>query len=787
MNSKPDDYYNNGLIEIARFGTDTVLKNNMTEKQQQKTKNRLKKKYTKLKRKIDRYVSSIRNKVVKCDPISLLSFCSDVFLMSNFGISSEFQLSKDNINDARLTEYIQSVIVSSTNKYKPSSKDPSKSFFRIQKDVSKLFDLIHIFYFSWGAKLEDLCPEYDEEIRKTIVESQFLFNVRGQRYQVYELEYFEKLLLPHNHIFTNLFNVSASEIINGIKKLQYSLTQGKMDAISDLEILIDKLFENDDQSAEAFCDDHQKERNSFVENFLGTKLRNVQDVTGWPEEFIKNLSWEIDECTDFFNEQEYSGWPIKDLPIQKRPFIKIDDQYYCFDYYSFVDNFYRSIQKAISRVSPEYKWSDVQKDASENMVSDVFSQILPGCTIHKENYYPKSNSTKNLIENDLLIEYDNALLIVEVKAGSFVYTPPITDFENHIRSYKTLIEKADHQCMNTYNYLKTKTSATLYTYDGTEKSSIDMSQINDIYMITVTIDNINDFAARAEKLNFLQLKCNAISLSIDDLMVYRDYFESPLIFMHFLKQRRQATQEEKLALNDELDHLGMYIKHNMYCLQLSNYPDDSVVHFQGYREELDEYFCSLYHPQLSREKPPLSVPGLMLTIINYLDKNDINNRVEIANYLLDFSTESKQQLCDTISYTINRQKQTKEMLAFSTAGLDNLSLRYTVFIEQPGIQCFTKEYKRNYVLSTLIWNDEKDRVMLDFVFDKKDIFVGLNYIKYTVYDIEDGERQALMEEGKNRAKLRMRLYLQKYGHINDNDTCPCGSSKTYGECCKIKL
>lgn len=133
MNSKPDDYFNNGLIEIARFGTDTVLKNNMTEKQQQKTKNRLKKKYTKLKRKIDRYVSSIRNKVVKCDPISLLSFCSDVFLMSNFGISSEFQLSKDNINDARLTEYIQSIIVSSTNKYKPSSKDPSKSFFVSKK------------------------------------------------------------------------------------------------------------------------------------------------------------------------------------------------------------------------------------------------------------------------------------------------------------------------------------------------------------------------------------------------------------------------------------------------------------------------------------------------------------------------------------------------------------------------------------------------------------------------------------------------------------------------------
>ena len=72
-------------------------------------------------------------------------------------------------------------------------------------------------------------------------------------------------------------------------------------------------------------------------------------------------------------------------------------------------------------------------------------------------------------------------------------------------------------------------------------------------------------------------------------MVYREYFDSPLIFLHFLKQRRQATQESKLALNDELDHLGMYIKHNMYCLQLNEYPDDAEIKFYGYREDLDEY------------------------------------------------------------------------------------------------------------------------------------------------------------------------------------------------------
>lgn len=69
------------------------------------------------------------------------------------------------------------------------------------------------------------------------------------------------------------------------------------------------------------------------------------------------------------------------------------------------------------------------------MVADIFAQMLPGCTIHTDNYYPQNGSLKNLAENDIIIVYNDVMLIVEVKAGSFVYTPPFTDFENHIKSY----------------------------------------------------------------------------------------------------------------------------------------------------------------------------------------------------------------------------------------------------------------------------------------------------------------------------------------------------------------
>lgn len=784
MEIKPDDYYNNGTVEMARFGRHTLLKNNMSREQHKKMMKRLKRKYPVLKKRIDRLVQALRKKISKCNPVNLLSFASDLALTSNLGISSEFQSTGNDIVVSRMTEYIQSVIVSTPTKYKETNRDQSKQFFKIKKDFEKLYRQIHIFYLALGAALEDMYPNYDEKTRRIMVESQFLYTVRGDRYQIFEVEYFEKLLRVHNDVFVQLFGMTSDEIIVGIKKLQHALSQGKLDAFNDFAVLMEEFFEQDALDAQKFSEIHMEENSQFVEKFMGTRLRNVIEVTGWNEKFVDALSFGVGECCEFFEKGEYAGWPIIDLPIQKRPFIKINNQYFCFDYYSFMDNFYRVIQKTVSRLKSDYRWADLQKEASENMVSEVFSEMFPGCVIHRDNYYPKNKSLKEMAENDLIIEYENVLIIVEVKAGSFVFTPPINDFDNHIRSYKSLIEKADHQCKRTYDYLCSEDKPFLYTEDGSPKTQLDMSKIVDMFMITVTIDNINDFAARAEKLNFLNLKCDAISLAIDDLMVYRSYFENPLILLHFLCQRRNATQEERLALNDELDHLGMYIKHNMYCLELSDVPEGTEIMFQGYREELDNYFCSLYHSELTPKKPELEIPQRLLEIIDFLLTSEIANKVEISNYILNFSSDARETLVSGIDYALKRQLETGWMLAFGASGEGDNSLRYTVFVEQPNINVFTEEYKKDYVLSTLLWNKENDRVMLCLSYNVDGKLIDLGFTKFDTVDVQEMDVRKLIEQGEKRARMRVQAYMNSHGSIDDEEWCPCGSGKKYIECCK---
>lgn len=784
---KPDDYFNNGEFEIARYGKHVRMKNIMNITQHESYVKRLASSYDGIKDEIDKLVIKIREKVTSCDPVLLLSFAADSVFQSMLGKSSEIQSGSDDFGTQRMTEYIQSVLVSSPNKYVVSDEknDPSELFFSIHEDIDELYNKINTFYMSWGMCIRDKHPEW-EKYASTVMEAQLLYLVRGQRYQVFEIEYFEKLLIPHDNIFRQLFSISAADIVEGIKNLEYSLSQGKADAINNLLEMFDDFRENAGDDPEKYIENKREDHYKLTDDLFGSQLRDVVEVTGWDEKFIEELSYGLNQDACFFSPSEFSGWPIIDLPVQKRPFIKITGKYYCFDYYTFMDNIYRILQKTVKRLAESYLWADIQKEASEKMVEDVYKQILPGCVIHQNNYYPINKSWERAAENDLLILYEGVLIIVEVKAGSFVYTAPITDFESHINSYKSLIEKADWQCQRTFDYLFSENNPKIYDQDHNPKTQIDMKKINDVYMMTVTIDNINDFAAKAEKLNFLNLRSKAISLSIDDLMVYRTYFDSPLIFLHYLKQRRAATQEGKIALNDELDHLGMYIKHNCYSLQVAEIPQNTLSSFFGYREELDGYFGKLYHPKLLPQKPIRELPELFEQILEFLETAEADNKIDLSNYMLDFSADAKDQLCKQVAAALEREKQTNGIIAIHSGGAGKF-LRYTCYVNQPGIKTYSDEIKRKHALSSLLRNNEKDRVMLDIYFENNK-FKNITYQKYVPESVLQVEYDEIMSLSEEIAIVRVnQSQLKIPGKIGRNDLCPCGSGKKYKKCCGNNL
>lgn len=138
MKIKADYYYNDGIFEMARFGKDTIMKNHMNEEQHKLFMEHLKLKYEPKKREIDALIVETKDKVVRCNPIELLSTSSDMFLLNNIEISSELQLSQDTILVSHMTEYIQSILVSSENKYVLNEDDQSCLIFETLEDIKKI-------------------------------------------------------------------------------------------------------------------------------------------------------------------------------------------------------------------------------------------------------------------------------------------------------------------------------------------------------------------------------------------------------------------------------------------------------------------------------------------------------------------------------------------------------------------------------------------------------------------------------------------------------------------------
>ena len=787
MRIKPDRYFNNGIFEMAQIGNNVYLKNIVPQAQHTKAMASVAEKCPELKTQIDSLVLEIKEAVLLCEPLKLLQFLQFQFLQSMIGVTSESQqIGLEYLSCQRSVEYIQSIYVSCKAE-KPIIEDTDNSvlYNQISAKIDELFSLVHQYYMALGIKYK-LEEKIDDALLNELIQAQFMYGVRGNRYQFLEKDYYSYLLSSHDSIFQQLFGIGAENVVDGISKIQYALSQGKFAPFNRLMQMFNELQDTDPENIEKEMESHREERKKLASQFFGYELNDICKITGWPQTFAKSLSFSLGEDTSFFSHAEYPGWPIIDLPIHKRPFIEIDGCYYCFDYFSFVDHFYRAIQKMISREAKEYDWNKNQQKASENMVADLFRKILPGCTVYENNYYPHTTSLKQMNENDLLIQYYDTLFIIEVKAGSFVYTAPLTDFEQHIKSYKKLIEEPDTQCERTFGYLKSYTSAKLYNIDKTEKATIDMGAVEDIYMFSITVDNINVFASKAEKISFLKHGNSTISIAVDDLMVYQNYFGSPLKFLHFLSQRKAATINPRIAPDDELDHLGMYIAHNCYSLYFGK--DKNVkLNLVGYREDLDTYFSQLYHPDLSPTKPQQRIPEFIDKIIAFLDSCDLQNKVRISNYLLNFSTDAREQLEDIINGTLVRQKEIGHSIAYSTAGNTEDSLRYTLFIEQPGIKNSPYDERVEYALSTMLWNTEKNRTLICIRVDKDNAILGIDYEVFYDERILEEKRKKLFLIGADRAKQRVEKYCQQYGKkIGRNQICPCGSGKKYKHCCEGK-
>jgi hypothetical protein len=310
----PDDYFQRGPFEMARFGKQVVYRNNMNADQHQAFMRHIAGELPAVIRKIDGHVAAIVGIVESHDPLSMLQRGFWMSIGPHLMPSDEPE-DPSAVVGQRMVDYIQSVIAAVSTKPTPAPPISEEAWANLSSHVEELFTTINHAYI--GARTADWTingggpPE--DQVEFYVRALLMWCNVTGHRYHCQEIDHLRDLIAPHSEVFQRLWNVDTEGILRGLSGIADSLTRG-----------LGIAFEKIDQAFTAYerAKDEAGENAEALESTIQA-LRGDQDnqiafdqLFGFglfvidsylPRTLLDDLSWAPGECRDFIDGQAQSG------------------------------------------------------------------------------------------------------------------------------------------------------------------------------------------------------------------------------------------------------------------------------------------------------------------------------------------------------------------------------------------------------------------------------------------------------------------------------------------------
>ncbi|MHC4437016.1 MAG: hypothetical protein ACYS3S_06635, partial [Planctomycetota bacterium] len=358
-----EEVFQQGGITLARYGRFVMIRNEMTPSQHKKFKAQMAQKFPEYCKEIDELVLKIRDQVRSFDPLTLLQCGYFNLVQKVVGKRSESEYGQEETYALRMLDYVQSIIASTPGPYSKRESFDQAGWESLYESIKTLYGkLTPWFQIARSAFLEASDKNYDAEYDSFCVQAEMLWvNVRGDRYSVHEIPHLQDLLTPHDEVVKELFGISTEEFAGGIEKLQFALTYGLGDTLKEMDEFRNELLgqdaidieQNSQEDMRTLVKEASRKKEwknqweSIAGRFLGLDLFDVGKITQFPVALLDELAWRIGEEKQFFTPGEYSGWPLRVLPITIRPFLRVDDRFYCFDLTNLTDHIYRIMQRLI--------------------------------------------------------------------------------------------------------------------------------------------------------------------------------------------------------------------------------------------------------------------------------------------------------------------------------------------------------------------------------------------------------------------------------------------------------
>jgi uncharacterized protein YchJ len=802
---EPDELVRFGTLELARFGKVVQMRNLATKEEHDAHIARMAEHLDQVVAEINTCVAKVAEIVSRCSPLALLkrAWWENARLMTR--IETEAEVGHEEALALRMVDYVQAVIVSHPRDGDRRDEPTEEDWASLRSAVEKLFMAVSLpFHAARRAKKKVAGEAVNDTLEDFYFEAQnYWCNIRGKRYVAHNVPYFRTLVEPHDAVLRDAFGVSSADLLRLIEDVVGRHTKGLGETVRELrEIQVAVVDEaarttppDGDEEAFALAARAAMDRlgsrarfEELMERMFGEGLFELKPENGISDEFLNALSLSPGEDTAFFAEGEFKGWPLRVWPNWRKPLLRIDGKHLCMDYYGLMDNLYRVLERLVVGARPTYKeeWNKRRKVVTERWPLDLLARILPGATIRQSVFYPHPDPAKSRqwCELDGLLTYDDVLFIVEVKGGTFSREPPTTDFDAYIRSLRDLIESPSNQAGRFLQYLESAREVPVYDDQHREVARLRRDEFGLVVPTAVTLDNLSELAARSKHLAGLGIDAGprpVWTVSIEDLMVYADIFRRPLDFLYFIELRLAAFASAAVNLNDELDHAGLFFRHNNYVQRVEEMRTDSKtkVSWTGYRAAIDQYFHDVQVEEEPPTPPEQRMPALLREVLDVLARQGRPGRRRLASYLLADGGDRRDALWERVRESMDLQRETHRPRPVTVHGETNV----TVFCWEPAVVARDEKSARHHALSAMAAAGKQATVLLELTVDNEGRVHDASGAFLAMDSLPPDERARAGEAGRVLAARRVQTASgDGSSKIGRNDTCPCGSGKKYKRC-----
>lgn len=802
---RPEEIFSAGPIRMARFGKNIVSKTEWEPGQFEAMQDLFCARYDEVVKEIDEAIAAAAQLVASLPPLPLLHRAWWSRARSMLNIDNEFDVGTEQIQAERMVDFVQSLIASTPPCDSQKDEVSDEDYAKVESLIERIFTAINAQYFVCAtAKRKRADPSLDEALEEFHFRAQHYWtNVKVNQYPVHQIQALRELLNPQDAIISSLYGISSDELCNELEKIWHAQIFGISDAVAAMKEAhrnFQVAFERD--MADGLIDPQVSPQLNFqsvierhaldAENqraaglFMGYDLLDLQKVTSLPEKFLLDFSWEPGEDPDFFADGDFRGWPLRVWPTFKRPFLRTEGRYYCFDLASIFDHLYRQLEKKAfaSDSITKQRWIDARKVVTEDLPFEYLQRILPSARSIKSAFYKLSEDGKasKRCEVDGLLIVDDHLFVIEVKSGAFTYTSPATDVQAHLNSLSSLVADPAKQGRRFLKYLNSAPEVALYDEANNEIARLRAADFRHVTICGVTLDPFTEMAAQAQHLHKIGVEVGSEpvwSMSIDDIRAYTDVFQNPFEFLHYVEQRKAAFDSSFLQLDDELDHLGLYLGHNQYPLHVEELVGAKVntrIQFTGYRVELDKFFSARLEDPVAPNPLRQKMPAKLTEFLDFLHREQRPGSARVSSYLLDMAGDWRDELFGYVQACSEHDRARPGPL--STHGDVRVTLQpWSGPIDPTDLETLT-----THVKAMLVLNSEPDRLLLCLNYDPSGTITDAKWQWINRCDISKAE-MPLLEAEAELLRARRVAKASTNAKVGRNELCPCGSGKKYKRCC----